>query len=155
MVMHDRQSTMAKQYTSFAGHFGGHADQVLRCRAHLPVWQVYGYPRCTGRRHWASIRPLWPQQTPWSSILAQKINLWRSEIAVSKLVLKGTNGPSTQLGKATSCIERSKATIKAKDLSYLLNCQTLTMDNNQWSYWLPTKLIIQWTLMSVHRSYPV
>jgi hypothetical protein len=44
--MHNKQSTMAKQYTSFAGHFDGHADQAVRCRAHCPVQQVKGYPRC-------------------------------------------------------------------------------------------------------------
>ena len=32
-------------------------------------------------------------------------------------VQKARNGPSTQLVEATSCIERSNATIKAKELS--------------------------------------
>jgi hypothetical protein len=33
---------------------------------------------------------------------------------------KAQNGPSTQLIKATSCVERWNATIKAKDLTYFL-----------------------------------
>jgi len=35
----------------------------------------------TGRRHWASIRPVSPRRMPWSSISAKKIKLWHCEIA--------------------------------------------------------------------------
>jgi hypothetical protein len=38
--------------------------------------------------HWASIRPVLPWRTPWSSILAQKIKLWHCEMAVLKLALE-------------------------------------------------------------------
>jgi hypothetical protein len=48
-----------------------------------------------GRRHQASIRLVSPQRTPW-------------------------NGPSTQLIKATSCVERSNTTIKAEDIANIL-----------------------------------
>jgi hypothetical protein len=34
-------------------------------------------------------------------------------------IQKAQNGPSTQLIKATSCVERLNATIKAEELSYL------------------------------------
>ncbi len=37
-----------KKCSCFAGHFDGHADQAVRCRAHRPVRQVEVYPRC----HW-------------------------------------------------------------------------------------------------------
>jgi hypothetical protein len=61
MVMHNNKSTMAKQYTSFAGHFNGHADQAVRCRAHRPVWQVWGYPRC---HHMPPLGKYLPRNTP-------------------------------------------------------------------------------------------
>jgi hypothetical protein len=38
--------------------------------------------------HWASIRPVLPRRTPWSLILAQKIELWHCEAAVLKLAFK-------------------------------------------------------------------
>jgi hypothetical protein len=39
-------------------------------------------------RHWASIHPVSLRQTPWSSVLAKKIELWRCETAVLKLAFK-------------------------------------------------------------------
>jgi hypothetical protein len=69
-VMQDMKLTMAKKYTSFASHFDGHADQVVRYRAHCPVRQVSRATLdATGRRHQASICPVLPWRTPWSSIL--------------------------------------------------------------------------------------
>ena len=56
-----------------------HITQYGRSRATLDA---------TGRRHRASIRPVSPRRTPWSSILAQKIELWRCETAVLKLAFK-------------------------------------------------------------------
>ena len=41
-----------------------------------------------GRCQWVSICPVLPRWTPWSSILAQKIKLWLSEINVLKLAFK-------------------------------------------------------------------
>jgi hypothetical protein len=41
-------SYVIKSRTSFAGHFDGHADQAVQCRAHYPVHQVLGYLRY----HW-------------------------------------------------------------------------------------------------------
>jgi hypothetical protein len=76
------KSMMANRCTSFAGHFDGHADQGVQCRAHSAARDAI---RC---HHWVSIRPLSPRQTPWSSILAQKIELWHCEIAVQKLAFK-------------------------------------------------------------------
>ena len=62
---------------------------------------------------------------------------WRkkSSCGVVKLlfeasVQKARNGPSTQLIEATSCVERSNATIQAEELSYLSSYQTLTTDKN-------------------------
>jgi hypothetical protein len=45
-------------------------------------------------------------------------------------VQKAQNGPSTQLIKATSCVESSDVTIEAEDLSYFSDYQMLTTDNN-------------------------
>ena len=53
--MHYNKSMMTKQYTSFAGHFNGHADQAVQCQAHPPVRQVripqYGSSRAKPRCH--------------------------------------------------------------------------------------------------------
>jgi len=43
-------------------------------------------------------------------------------------VKKARNGPSTQLIKATSCVERSNTTIKAEEQCSLSSYQTLTTD---------------------------
>jgi hypothetical protein len=69
---------------------------------------------------------------PWSLSLAQKIKLWHCKTAVcfEASIQKAQNGPSTQLTEATSCVERSHATIQAKELSYLSSHQTLIADKN-------------------------
>ena len=91
-------------------------------------------------RHWSSIRPVSPRRSPWSSILAQKIELWHCETAVLKLAFKRhEKGPSTQLIEATSCVERSNATIQAEELSYLSSHQTLIADKNLQRYHARTK----------------
>jgi len=51
------------------------------------------------------------RHTPWSSILAYNIELWHCEITFEASIKKAQNGPSTQLIKAMSCVERSNATI--------------------------------------------
>jgi hypothetical protein len=64
-----------------------------------------------------------------------KIELWHCETAVLKLAFKkAQNRPSIQLIEATSCVDRSNATIQAKELSYLTSHQTLTRDKNWQSY---------------------
>jgi hypothetical protein len=45
-------------------------------------------------------------------------------------VQKAQNGPSTQLIKATSCVEMWNATIKSKEHIYLSSYQMLTTDKN-------------------------
>jgi hypothetical protein len=45
----------------------------------------------------------------------QVVALWKSLSKAS--VQKAQNGPSTQLIEATSCVERSNATMKAEELS--------------------------------------
>jgi hypothetical protein len=59
-----------------------------------------------------------PRRTPWSSIFGLKnqvVALWKllSEASVQK----ARNGLSTQLIKATSCVEMSNAMMKAEELS--------------------------------------
>ncbi len=56
------------------------------------------------------------------------VALWNRCFEAS--VQKAQNGPSTQLNKATSCIERLNATVQAKELSYISSHQTLTMNKN-------------------------
>jgi hypothetical protein len=47
------------------------------------------------------------------SIKNRVVALWKLLFEAS--IKKARNGPSTQLIEATSCVERSKATIKAKE----------------------------------------
>jgi len=49
------------------------------------------------------------------SVKNRVVALWKSLSEAS--VQKAQNGPSTQLIKATSCVERSNATMKAEELS--------------------------------------
>ena len=65
-------------------------------------------------------------------------------------VQKARNGPSTQLIEATSCVERSNATIQAEELSYLSSHQTLIADKNSRRYHARTKLVKILTVMTVN-----
>jgi hypothetical protein len=74
----------------------------------------------TGRRHRASICPVLPRRTADTMVIDfgiknQVVALWKSLSKAS--VQKAQNGPSTQLIEATSCVERSNATMKAEELS--------------------------------------
>jgi hypothetical protein len=97
-------------------HFDGHADQAVQCRAHQPVRQVYGFPRC----HWKPPKAEYsPRIAPVDAMVIdfgvknRVVALWKSHFKAS--IQKTQNGPSTQLIKATSCVERSNATIKAEE----------------------------------------
>ncbi len=90
----------------------------------------------TGLCHQASICTLLSQQPPWSSILAWKIG--------KASVQKAQNGPSIQLIKATSCIERSNVMIGAEDLSYFFCYQTLTQVFGQTMLNHPLKHMTSW-----------
>ncbi len=61
-----------------------------------------------------------------NQVVACEIALFEASIQ------KAQNEPSTstQLIKATSCVERSNVTIKAEELRYLSSYQTLTADTN-------------------------
>jgi len=76
------------------------------------------------------------------------VALWISRFEAS--VQKAQNGPSTQLIKATSCVERSNATIQAEELSYLSSHQTWIADKNLRRYHTRTKLVKKWTVMTVN-----
>jgi len=54
-------------------------------------------------------------------------------------VQKARNGPSTQFIEATSCVERSNATIKAEELA--TSYQTIITDKNHRSYQSSKKLV--------------
>ncbi len=80
---------------------------------------------------------------------------WRKKLScgVVKLlseasVKKARRWPSTQLIKATSCVEMLNVTTKAKELSYLSSYQTLTTDKTCLSYQSLNKLVEKWALMS-------
>ena len=82
-------------------------------------------------RHWASICPVSPRRTSWSSILVQKIELWRCETAVLKLAFKRHEKEPLL---SSSKQERSNITIQAEELSYLSSHQTLIADKNSQRY---------------------
>ena len=44
--MHDKKIDNRKTCSCFANHVDSYANQAVRCRAHQPVRQVSGYPRC-------------------------------------------------------------------------------------------------------------
>ncbi len=111
MVMHDNKLTMAKQYTSFAGHFDSHADQAVRCRAHRSVRQVYGYPRC---HHMPPLGEYLPPITPVVAMVINfgaKIELWHCETAVLKLAFKRHKTDayrSNKLSRKVECCNSSQ-----------------------------------------------
>jgi len=67
------------------------------------------------------------------------VAMWKSLSKAS--VQNARNGPSTQLIKATVCVERSNATMKVEELSQLSSYQMLTTDKNRRSYQYPKKLV--------------
>jgi len=78
-----------KKYMYLSGHVDEHADVTMQYGAHRPMEAVHGY---TGS-HWTplsgeNICTVLPRRPPWSSISAQKMELWHCEIAVSKLAFK-------------------------------------------------------------------
>ena len=103
-----------------------HISQYSRSRATLDatrdtaIGQVFA-PYRLGRRH---DQQFWLKKTSCSIVKS-----------LSKAsIQKAQNKLSTQLIKATRCIERLYATIKAKDLSKFSSYQTLIADKNPWSY---------------------
>jgi hypothetical protein len=58
--MHNKKSTMRKKYTSFASHFTGHENALVRFQAYCPKRQVWGYPRC----HWMPPQGKYSPHTP-------------------------------------------------------------------------------------------
>jgi len=86
---------------------------------HRPVRQVQGYPRChctpqSGKYSPRRVAPADAMVIDFG-VKNRVVALWKSLSEAS--VQKARNGPSTQLIKATSCVESSKATMKAEELS--------------------------------------
>jgi hypothetical protein len=125
--MHDKKSMTEKN----ASPLRAISMAMTRCDAkHIARFSMSRATLdATGHHHWASIRPISLRRTPWSSIFGLK-KLWRCEIAFGASVKTAQNSPTTQLIKATSCVERSNATIKAEELSFLSSYHTLTTDKN-------------------------
>jgi len=65
-------------------------------------------------------------------------------------IQKARKEPSTQLIKATSCVERSNTTIQAEELSYLSSHQTLIADKNLRRYHAHTKLVKTLAVMTAN-----
>ena len=121
----------------------GHADQAIRCQVHRPMEHIQGFIGS----HW--MPPLGEHSPRITRVDGMVIDfglknrvvaLWKSLSEAS--VQKAWNGPSTQLIEATSFVERSNVTIKAKRLSYLSGYQTLTTDKN-WQSYQPAKKLIK------------
>ena len=115
--MHDKKM-MSKKCTSFACRFDDYDYAPVQCQAHRPMQHVQGYLRS----HWTP--PLGKYSPHIAPADAMVIDFWlkTSSCGVVKSlseasVQKARNGPFTQLIEAKSCVERSDATIKAKELS--------------------------------------
>ena len=113
---------MAEKYTSSAGHFDG--TQYGRSRATLDA---------IGCQHWAlgkySSRII-PADAMVIDFDIKKLSCCVVKLLSGASVQKAQNEPSTQLIEATSCVERTDATIKAKELCNFSSYQTLIMDKN-------------------------
>ena len=70
-----------KKWTCFASHYVGHAYQGYGTERITQYGRSRATLDATGRHHWASSSPVLPRQTPWSSILAQKLSCGIVEIA--------------------------------------------------------------------------
>ena len=103
-----------------AGHFDGYGDVPVRCQAHSPMLHVQGY--ISLRSHWT------PPVGKYSPHIAQAdamvVDFWPKKTSCGVVkslseasVQKAQNGPSTHVIEATSCVERSNATIKAEEHS--------------------------------------
>jgi hypothetical protein len=46
MISQTKKAATTNKCTYFAGHFAGHADLGVQCRAHCPQQQDLGYPIC-------------------------------------------------------------------------------------------------------------
>ncbi len=129
MISQTKTAVTKNKCTYFDGHFDDHANQAVQQRAHRPRLQVQGYPRCyqmpTLGKYLPRIAPADVMVIDFGS-KNQVVALCNRCFKAS--VQKSRNGPSTQLIEATSCVERSNATIQAKQLSYLSINQTLTAE---------------------------
>ena len=126
-----------KSWTCFAGHFDGHDDAPVRCRAYRPMQHVQGYLKS----HWTPpsgdyLSRIAPADAMVIKFLPNKSSCGVVKSLSEASVKKARNGPSTQPTEATSCVERANATIKAatikaEELSKLSSYHTLTTDKNR------------------------
>jgi hypothetical protein len=84
----------------------------------------------TGRCHKASIFPILSRRMPWSLILLKKQVVALRNCFSEASIQKAQNKTSTQLIKATSCIQTLKTMFGGEELSNSYSCQTLKIDIN-------------------------
>ena len=81
------------------------AERIAQCSVSRATLEA------TGRHHWAPADAMvinfWPKKSSCGIVKSL------SEASIQKAL----SGPSTQLIKATSCVERTNARIKAEELS--------------------------------------
>ncbi len=104
--------------TSFAGHFDGHDNAPVQCRAHCSMEHIQGITQS----HWTLPTGNYSPRIAPADAMVIDFRHKKSSCGIVKSLSeasaqKAQNGPSTQLIKATSCKERSNATIKAEELS--------------------------------------
>jgi hypothetical protein len=99
----------------FSGHFYGHADQAVRCRAHRPVRQVSRDTLdATGRRDRASIRPV--RIVPADAMVIdfgiknRVVALWKSLLASIKKARKHDDLSSIKSACRVVCREENERT---------------------------------------------
>ena len=146
LVKHKRRQHQTNVPPTWA-IFYGHDNVPVRCRAHLLMKHNHGYLRSNWTPPSGDYLPciaLVDDMVIDFCAKTRVVALWN---CFSKLALKkAQHGSATQLVEAmTSCVERSNAMVNV-DSSY----QTLTTDNNHWSYQPPKTLVEKWVLMSAH-----
>ena len=113
-----KRQAVTNKCTSFAGHLDGHDDAPVQCQAHCLMEHIQGFTRS----HWTPPSGDYLPHIAPADAMVINFRRKKSSCGVVKSlseasIQKAQNGPSTQLIKATSCEERSNATIKAEELS--------------------------------------
>ncbi len=95
-------------------------DEAVRCRSHrpVPVRQVQGYHRC----HWTPPLGNFLHRIAPANTMVINFGVKKQVVAFVKSlseasIQKAQNRPSNQLIKATSCVDRLNAMMKAEELS--------------------------------------
>jgi hypothetical protein len=128
-----------EKFRRVAGNFDYHADAAVQCRVHHPMEHIQGFTR----GHWMLPSGKCLRRIARAAYMVDKFventqNTNKKLFSASNLRYNQPlvvcenfipqNEPSTQLIDATSCVKMCDAAIVAKELSYILSYQMLSMD---------------------------